>query len=69
MELNKLQNLSCLTITGAMKMIPPPAINVLLELPPFHVMIEMKDQVVIYRIKCSQQWKLKSTNFGYAKKS
>jgi hypothetical protein len=29
----------------------------------------MKDQVVIYRIKCSQQWKLKSTNFGYAKKS
>jgi hypothetical protein len=55
MELNKLQKLPCLAITGAMKKTPPAAMEVLLELPPLHVMIEMEAQAVIYSLKCSQQ--------------
>jgi hypothetical protein len=39
----------------------------LLELPPLHVMIEVETQAKICRLMCTQQWKLKSTNFGHVK--
>jgi hypothetical protein len=67
MELDKLQKLPCLVITVVMKMTPAAAMEVLLELPPLHMMIEVEVQAKIYRLMCTQQWKLKSTNFGHVK--
>ena len=61
-------NLS-LAITGAMKMTHAAAMEVLLRLPPLHVMIEVEGQTEVYRLMCTQQWKLKSTNCGHAKQS
>jgi hypothetical protein len=68
-ELSKIQRLACLAITGAMKMTPTTAMEVLLGLPPLHVMTEAEAQAGIYRLMCNQQWKPKSTNFGHTKKS
>jgi hypothetical protein len=51
-----------------MKMTPAAAMEVLLGLPPLHVMTEVEDQVAIYRLLCTQQWRPKSTNFGHSKK-
>jgi hypothetical protein len=68
-ELSKIQRLACLVITGAMKTTPTAAMEVLLDLPPLHVMIEVEAQAGIYRLMCNQQWKPKSTNFGHTKKS
>jgi hypothetical protein len=39
-ELSKIQRLACLAITGVMKTTPTAAMEVLLGLPPLHVMIE-----------------------------
>jgi hypothetical protein len=69
MELNKLQRLACLAITGAMKTTPTAAMEVLLGLPPLHVVIEAVAQAGIYRLICNQQWRPRSTNYGHAKKS
>jgi hypothetical protein len=68
-ELSKIQTLVCLAITGAMKTNPAAAMEVLLGLPPLHVMIEAEAQAGIYRLMCNQQWKPKFTNFGHTKKS
>jgi hypothetical protein len=54
-ELNKLQRLACLDITGAMKTTPRAAMEVLLGLPPLHVVIEVEAQTGIYRLMCNQQ--------------
>jgi ribonuclease HI len=52
-----------------MMMTPTAAMKVLLGLPPLHVMIEAEAQAGIYRLMCTQQWRPKSTSFGYTKKS
>jgi hypothetical protein len=52
-----------------MKTTPAAAMEVLLGLTPLHMMIEAEAQAGIYRLKCNQQWKPKSTNFGHTKKS
>ena len=41
--------------------------EVLLGLPPLHVMIKVEPGICT--LLCSQQWKPKSTNFGHAGKS
>jgi hypothetical protein len=51
-ELNKLQRLACLAITGATKTTPTAAMEVLL---PLHVVIEAEAQAGVYRLMCSQQ--------------
>jgi hypothetical protein len=66
-ELSKIQRLACLAITGAMKMTPTAAMEVILGLHPLHVMIEAETQAGIYRLMHNQQWKPKSTNFGHTK--
>jgi hypothetical protein len=53
MELNKLQKLACLAITGAMRTTPTAAMVVLLVLPPLHVIIEAEAQTAIYRLICN----------------
>jgi hypothetical protein len=45
---SKLWKLACLPITGAMKANPSRAMEVLLRLPPLHVMIEAEAQAGIY---------------------
>jgi hypothetical protein len=49
-ELNKLQRLACLAITGVMKTTPTAAMEVLLGLPPLHVIIASEAQAGIYRL-------------------
>ena len=56
-ERAKIQKLACLAITGAMKMTPRAAMEVLLGLPALHVMIEAEAQTGVYRIMCTQQWR------------
>jgi hypothetical protein len=50
MELNKL----CLALTGVVKTTPTAAMEVLLGLPPSHVMIEVDAQAGINRLVCNQ---------------
>jgi hypothetical protein len=45
------------------------AMEVLLGLPPLHVMNEVEAQMGIYRLMCTQQWRPKSTNSGHTNKS
>jgi len=66
MELSNLQRLACLAITGAMKTTPTAAIQVILGLPPLHVMTEAEALTGIYRLMCNKQWTPKLTNFGHA---
>jgi hypothetical protein len=54
-ELSRLQRLACLAITWAMKTTPTAPMEVLLGLPPLHVMIEGEAQGGIYRLMCNQQ--------------
>jgi len=56
-----------LVITGAMKMTPTAAMEVLLGLPPLHVTTAAEAQAELYRLMCTQQWRPKSTNFGHTK--
>jgi hypothetical protein len=51
-----------------MRMAPTGAMDVLLGIPPLHVMIEAEAKAGIYRLMCSQQRKPKFTNFGHARK-
>jgi hypothetical protein len=67
-ELSRLQRLATLVITETMRMASTVAMKVLLGLPPLHVMIEGDAPKGIYRMMCTQQWILTSTNFGYAGK-
>jgi hypothetical protein len=48
MELNKLQILVFLAITGAMRTTPTAATEVLLGLPPLHVTNEVETQVATF---------------------
>jgi hypothetical protein len=68
-KLNKLQRLACIAIAWAMKTTPTAAMEVLLGLPPLHVVIEAESQAGIYILMCNQQWRPKSTNYGHAKRS
>jgi hypothetical protein len=52
-----------------MKTTPTPAMEVLLGLPPLHVVIEAEAQAGLYRITCNQQWRPRSTNYSHAKKA
>jgi hypothetical protein len=72
-ELSKIQKLGCLAITGAMKVTPRAAMEVLVGLPALHVMIEAmieaEARTGVYRIMYTQQWRPKYTNFSHTKKS
>jgi hypothetical protein len=46
-------------------MTPTAVKEVLLGLLPLYVMNEAEALAGIYRLMCSQQWKLKSTNFSH----
>jgi hypothetical protein len=56
-ELSKLLTFACLAITGAMKVTPTVAMQVLLGLHPLHMMMEVEVQAWIYRLMCIQQWR------------
>jgi len=51
-----------------MKTTPTAAIEVLLGLPPLHIMIEAEALAGICRLMCNKQWRPKSTNFGHTTK-
>jgi hypothetical protein len=49
-ELSKLQRMTCLGITGAMRTAPTAAIEVLLGLLPLHLQLETETKTGIYRL-------------------
>jgi hypothetical protein len=52
-----------------MKTTPTAAMEVLLGLPPLHVVLEAEAQAGICRLMCNQHWRPRSTSYGHAKKS
>jgi len=68
-ELSRLRRLAGLAITGVMRMAPAAVVEVLLVLCPLNVMTEAKAQAEVNRLMCSKQWRSKSTNYGYGRKS
>jgi hypothetical protein len=62
MELNELQSLACLAVTGAVKITPTAAMEVIMGLLPVHMIIKVQAQAGI------NQWRPTSTNYGHAKK-
>jgi hypothetical protein len=65
-ELSKLQGMPCLGITGAMRIAPTAAMEVLLELHPLHLQVDAETKTGNYRLRCNEQWKRKSEGFGHA---
>jgi hypothetical protein len=62
MEFSKLQRLACLAIPGMM-MTPTATTEVLLGLPPLHVINEAEAQAAIYRIMFNHLGKPTSTDY------
>jgi hypothetical protein len=63
-ELFKLQRMTCLGITRAMRAAPTAAMEVLLGLPTLHLQVEPKAKIGNYRLRCNEQWKQRSKDFG-----
>jgi hypothetical protein len=61
--------MACLGITGAMKTAPTAAIEGLSGLPELHLLLEVEARAGIYRLYCSDQWKLKPESSGHAHKA
>jgi hypothetical protein len=51
-ELSKPQMMACLGITGAMRIAPTAAMEVLLGLPPLHLQVEAETRIGNYRLRC-----------------
>jgi hypothetical protein len=58
--------MTCLGITGTMR---TAATEVLLGLPPLHLLVEAEARIGNYRLRCNDQWKHKSEGFGHAYKN
>jgi hypothetical protein len=54
-ELSKLQRVSCLGITEAIKATPTAAMEVLLGLSPLHMQVEAEAMIGSYRLRCNKQ--------------
>jgi hypothetical protein len=65
-ELSKLQRLTCLGITGALRTAPTAAMEALLGLPPLHLQVEAEARIGNYRLYCNDQRKPKIEGFGHA---
>jgi hypothetical protein len=61
--------IACLAIMGAMKTTSTAAMEVLLGLPPLHVVIEAEAQAGIYGLVYNQQRRSRSTKYHHTKKS
>jgi hypothetical protein len=64
-ELSNLQKLACLGIAKAMTIILTAAIEVLLGLPPLHLLLGAEAKSEVYRLNCNHQWKPKSEGFRH----
>jgi hypothetical protein len=64
-ELDKLQRMVCLGITGTMKPLPTLAIEVLIQLSPLPLQLDAEAREGIYRFYYSDQRKPKSEGFGH----
>jgi hypothetical protein len=65
-ELSKLQRMACLGITGTMRTVPTAAMEVLPGLPPLHLQVVAEAKIGNYRLRCNEQRKPKSEDFGHA---
>lgn len=65
--LNKLQRLACLCITGAMRSTPTVAMEILLGLPPLHLLIQKEAMSTFYQLRNSNEWSMHQDTTGHSK--
>jgi hypothetical protein len=65
-ELNKLERMACLGITGAIRTATKAAMEGLLEIPPLHLQVQAVTRVGNYILRCNEQWKPIPEGFGHA---
>jgi Reverse transcriptase (RNA-dependent DNA polymerase). len=56
-KLNRIQRLACLGITGAMASTPTAALEVMLNLPPLHIVVEREARLAAYRLRNNNDWR------------
>ena len=61
-NLQRVQRLACLGITGAMKGTPTASMEVVLNLPPLDIFIKGEARTAAYRIRCSGNWRYNSAS-------
>lgn len=65
-QLNRVQRLACVMVTGAMKNTPTAALEVLLNLPPLHIFLMGEAMAACYRMIHANQWSPRADNVGHA---
>ncbi|KAG7307057.1 hypothetical protein JYU34_007191 [Plutella xylostella] len=60
-KLQKLQRLACVAITGCMKSTPTAALEVLLDLPPLHLVVKQEAAAAAFRLRAAGLWANNST--------
>jgi hypothetical protein len=65
-ELSKIQRMTFLGITGALRTAPTSEIEFLLGVHPLSLQLEAETRAGIYRLYCSDHWKPKSEGSGHA---
>ena len=63
--LNRVQRMACLCSTGAMRGTPTLALQVLLNLPPLHIFVEMEAMAACYRLKRVGEWRFNTAVAGH----
>jgi hypothetical protein len=63
-QLGRIQRMACLAITGAMKLIPTAAMEVLLNLTPLHLLIMAEVRMALYRLHILEQTSVPRTVIG-----
>ena len=65
-SLNHIQRLACLGITGAMRSAPTAALEVLLCLPPLHLVVEAEAAAAAYRLTINGWWGTDREHLGHS---
>lgn len=55
-DLMKVQRMACMAITGAFRTTPTAALEVLLDLPPLHIVIQSEARKALHRLKTMDLW-------------
>jgi len=63
-SLSRLQRMGCLLITGAMRSTPTAAMEVLLGLPPLHIVAKAEAMACCQRLEAAGQWRRRTSGHG-----
>ena len=66
-QINRVQRLACLSITGVMTSTPTASLEILLSLPPLDLFIKQEAELIAYRLYKGENWIAKDRTFGHAR--